>query len=465
MNGARLFPLLLLIMATSTAWCQERILYLKSGDTLEGTLAGETEKTISLRLSSGVVVSIDREQVESVETPESISALQEEFLRETAEQMEEAPEVDLRNVFQTVNPTPTPIPIRRLGSLQVRKKFKANEYRASLVAKDAEAEKLEPVRALPMIPEQDDEGNRNFGVITYLEPGPKVRRGSESWEVLEKDQLLNPGDEINTLEGRLEITTQKGNLVRIEPNTEFLLERTKGVLSRGRIWMQSFSRSYSAVDVGNISVRLQPNGLLHIETLRSGNKMILSDGQIRLHNLPETPRLLRTLQGPATIWVDGDNVLTIEEGVEPVQAARWEEWERKILESVTPAAFGAGLTADASPVEIDSERTKELLLRIADALNRLYLDVGAFPSETETPLLKSLFEDGGAAGWKGPYMTDIPFPLLDSHGNELVYRIFIPEGETAAAAGVYSKGPNNQFEEGEGDDLGILIPAPVPEAN
>ena len=316
MTYMKMAPFFLLgILLSSAVWSDEKILYLHNGDTMEGEVVGETENRISLRLSNGATISINREEVESIETAESIANMQTESFPGVEEPI---PDLNLRDVFQAIDPTPTPIPIKRLGALRIRKKFRAKEYRASILTKGSSGEKNEPVRALPMIPEQDEEGKRNYGVITYLEPGPKIRQGEEGWEIAEMDQLLNPGDEIATLEGRVEITTQKGNLLRLNPNSELIIKRSRSTLRKGKIWLQTFSKNSAAMDFGNVAIRLQPKGLAYLETLRSGHKISVIEGRIRINNHPNTPRLLKSLHGPVSSWIDGANVLTSEEEIEPV---------------------------------------------------------------------------------------------------------------------------------------------------
>ncbi len=461
MHRLKVFLFLMCVGFSPCAWGESKILYLTNGDTIEGEIVGESETRFSLKLKSGVTISINREEVQSIETAESIAEMEPEPVIESEEP---PPDVNLQEIFKAVNPTPTPIPINRLGSLTIRKKFKVREYRASLLPKDTGKQSQEPVRAIPMIPEQDDEGNRNFGIITYIDPGPKVRQGEGGWELAESNQLLNPLDEVNTIEGRLEITTQPGNLIRLDPNSELRLDRNRCDLTKGKIWVQTFSRNPAAIDFGNVSLKLQPNGLIHIETLRSGHKISILEGQIRVNNKPETPRLLKSVQGPSSVWVDGENTLTEEKEVESVMSARWDEWQRKIAEA-SPSPGSSGEVKDSSGEQNQDagmETAKNLLLNIAEALSRFHVDQGSFPLE-QPNFIEALTSNPGIPTWKGPYLENPTPPFLDPWGREIVYRILVENGETVA--GVYSSGPNQEFEEGEGDDLGILVPAPTGPAN
>ena len=98
-----------------------------------------------------------------------------------------------------------------------------------------------------------------------------------------------------------------------------------------------------------------------------------------------------------------------------------------------------------------------MLIDVASGLTRYHLDQGSFPEE-QPDALKVLFADPGLSGWKGPYIEDHTYPLKDPWGNDFIYRVFTEDGDTVAA--IYAIGENGKFEEGEGDDLGILVPAP-----
>ncbi len=449
------FPLLLLTVVSASGWAENKILYLTNGDTIEGEIVGETDERISLRLDSGVTISINQDEVDSVETAESIAEM--EVLPFPGIE-EPIPDLNLRNVFETIDPTPTPIPIKRLGSLKIRKKFRVKEYRATLIPKSSGKQISEPVRALPVIPEQDEEGNRNSGVITYMEPAPKIREGGAGWEVCEMGQLLNPGDEIATLDGRIEITTQKGNLIRLNPNSELVLDRNRSTLRKGKTWVQSISRNSAAINFGNVGLRLQPGGLIHVETLRSGHKISVIEGQIRLNNQPETPRLVKSLKGPISVWVDGANVLTTEKEIESVISARWEAWQNRVLESgESNQGFGDGLPLAGDSTDEKSEKSKGLLIEVASALSQYCLDNGSFPEE-QPIALQVLVTNPGIPTWKGPYLQGKTIPIQDPWERDIVYRVLTENGETVA--GIYITGPNGNFEEGEGDDMGILIPVP-----
>ncbi|MCA9095416.1 MAG: type II secretion system protein GspG [Planctomycetaceae bacterium] len=447
-------PLLLVLTLLVTAgWAENKILYLTNGDTLEGEIVDETQERLSLRLKSGVTISLNQDEIESIETAKSIAEMEQPSIEEP---VAPPPDLNLNEVFRSANPTPTPIPISRLGSLKIRKKFKAKEFRESLLPKNLGQEENQPMRNLPQIPEQDEEGNRNSGVVTYLETGPKIRSGPGGWSPLEADRLLNPGDEINTLEGRIEITTQPGNLLRLEPNTQVLFERSRSLLKKGKAWLVTFDKNPSTIEFGNVVLKLQPDGLIHIETLRSGHKISILEGTIRVHNQPQTPRLLKSIKGPSSVWIDGANALSSDSEIESVLGSRWEDWQKRIAQYASQHTTGLeDFVTEAE--DKDQSTARALILELAEAVSEYYMDHGSFPPDIDPPLMV-LVQNPGDPKWKGPYLEGAAATLKDPWGGNFVYRP-MKQGEDTIA-GIYIKGSNQRFEEGEGDDIGILVPPP-----
>ncbi|MCA9416679.1 MAG: hypothetical protein KC917_10425, partial [Candidatus Omnitrophica bacterium] len=76
-------PLLLVLTLLATAgWAENKILYLTNGDTLEGEIVDETQERLSLRLKSGVTISLNQDEIESIETAKSIAEMEQPSIEE-----------------------------------------------------------------------------------------------------------------------------------------------------------------------------------------------------------------------------------------------------------------------------------------------------------------------------------------------------------------------------------------------
>ncbi|MCA9415494.1 MAG: type II secretion system protein GspG, partial [Candidatus Omnitrophica bacterium] len=105
----------------------------------------------------------------------------------------------------------------------------------------------------------------------------------------------------------------------------------------------------------------------------------------------------------------------------------------------------------------DQSTARALILELAEAVSEYYMDHGSFPPDIDPPLMV-LVQNPGDPKWKGPYLEGAAATLKDPWGGNFVYRL-MKQGEDTIA-GIYIKGSNQKFEEGEGDDIGILVPPP-----
>jgi type II secretory pathway pseudopilin PulG len=104
------------------------------------------------------------------------------------------------------------------------------------------------------------------------------------------------------------------------------------------------------------------------------------------------------------------------------------------------------------------EKSRKEMLRVAEALEKYFEDVGAFPPT----LLGLKVEPAGVTGWKGPYIP-IEFTnataSLDSFSHDHFRQSYIYSVVSTTHALLRSRGENRTDDAGTGDDLQMEVDA------
>jgi len=418
---------------------------LKSGDTLEGEILDESTSTVSVQLPSGIVVRLSRDEIDSID---------EEL--EFAEEIQEVTDEFVENFDFSIGPggavrTPTPIawePIKvRLG----RRGFKPishyfTDYEESKDAND------QPETVAP------DEGSRigeEYGQVISLEGSTKFREHKSTWLPVRLGQPLKVGDEINTLNGRLEIVAKGGALVGLYPVTRVKTGVNEVEIKRGKAWVEQRGNNTFTVQVSGLAVRLK-KAIFYLEQLRTGFKLLLLEGEARFSASSDTADAGEKVHGPKSFLLGRGQAL-LQQPTFPASAAKdWQSWREAFPHVDTDPS------SDWVPdLEIPEDQIEPLkdLETIAIALQAYHTDVGHFPAEGEDSLAH-LVAHRGEPGWKGPYLEGAGTLLIDRWGTPIHYGIRSGEQEGAELAEIYSLGPDKQYQAGKGDDIGLIIEPP-----
>lgn len=432
-----------------------KIVELSSGNTLEGEIIDETDGQVSLKLRTGLVLRLSRDTIRAILDPSEVVVEEEtEILPEATD------ELNLSKLFESPNPTPTPLTI---VPLDLRLNFKLQRDRNPNTLRPLPPILADPVEALEEVDLKSPEEaiGQDYGKVVWTQGLLKYRPAGGVWRPALTDTSIAIGDQINTLSGRAQIYSTAGIVTRLHAGTQIVFEAGGNRIEEGKAWIQNSSSEESfSVHIAGIEAVIE-RGILNVEHLKTGYKIVLLAGEAALFKQPEKEVIQGDLQGPTSVLLDiNREVVQISPPAETA-IQEWEAWEISAPKP-DPASMALGGAAEDAPL---ADREMRFLNQIddlqilAEGVQSYYLDMGKFPRERR-PFLADLSTDPNDSDWKGPYLGDRTPPILDQWGSELVYRIRTDPISAEIQAEIFSLGPNKQFEGGEGDDVGIVIPRP-----
>ena len=232
-------------------------------------------------------------------------------------------------------------------------------------------------------------------------------------------------------------------------------------VDRGKGWLEWKGKEAYSLFAGGVEAQVE-NAVVRVEHLNSGLKFVLLEGTGTLYKRPEGEIIRGDLKGPVTLLLNDRRDVISRGDVEPTVRDEWKKWETaRVGSELSPAGLVSGSTPAAGMSEDERARLRqrEMLQTLKTAIENFYLDVGRFPKE-QRPFFRDLVNNPGSPDWNGPYLKGMELPLVDPWGSELVYRLRTDPVSGEISAEVFSLGPNKTFEQGEGDDLGILVNRP-----
>jgi hypothetical protein len=439
------------VLMAQALWVEAKIITLKSGTSLEGEVLDETETTVTIRLTKGTHVNIDKKDIEAIEEiPPTPTPSEDEALSNEPSPMK----LELRKG----DPTPTPIPI-----VPISVRFRRVEF--TRTKKDA----------VPIIAGQGQEDTAHqdhseeekgevighgkpFGRVLCLDEGNKYKIYSGSWYPLRNGQDIQVGDRVNASVGRVEVQALDGAKIGFYGGAVGQMRLAGVAMEKGKSWVEYKGEKPFTLEVQGVQALLK-SATMAVEFLKSGFKMTLLSGEARFLKTPEGTLILDRAVAPKMFLVGAERTLLSQPQV-PAQTfqADLKNWEADFQIASAKAASEAG----PSEAEIDPEAAEELaaLNKVAMAIKNFCLDLNHFPSETP-PVLKDLFESPGDPKWKGPYLTDLTPPLRDRWGTEIHYETKPNPDKKGVYAEILSFGPDKISQDGKGDDLGLIIAEPV----
>ncbi len=417
------------------------VVHLRSGDTIEGEILDQTEKTVSVRLPKGITVSISREDIESIE--------KETPAPETGTTVEPGGEAEDSIGFSLGEgePTPTPLPIVPISIRFKRIEFTKKDR--AIISGGAVSGSSDEASAFPVVGKEIAGLGEEFGTARSYVEGNKYRPFRGTWLALHSNQTLYVGDTINPLAGPLEILHKDRAKVGLYPGGMGHLRLNGILVERGRVWIENRGEYPFVLDLLSVHVTLK-TGLLQVEFLRSGVKIVLLEGEAQILKEPEHDVLVEQVIAPASLLIGTDRgVVKQDATIEPVRK-EWEKWNATMANAEKESA--AAITGG------DPRHSAQIaqLERLAQAIQDFHLDLGHFPRE-EPPHFKDLVEDNGEIGWRGPYLAGAELPLKDVWDLPIRYRLKPDPKGQGVAAEILSSGPDKKSQEGEGDDIGFLV--------
>ena len=432
-----------------------KIIELSSGNSLEGEIVDETDGQISLKLRSGLVLRLSRESVRAILDPsEAVVEEEEEVVREVTD------ELNLSKLFESPNPTPTPLTI---VPLDLRLNFKLQRDRNPNTLRPLPpilANPVEDLETIDLKPQEEAIG-QDYGKVIWTQGLLKYRPARGVWRPALTDTPIAVGDQINSLSGRAQVLSTAGILTRLHAGTQALFESGGNRLEEGKAWVRNTSSEEPfSVHLAGIEAVIE-KAILNVEYLKTGYKVVLLEGVATLFKQPENEVIQGDLVGPVSILLDiNRDVVQVSPPTETA-IQEWKAWEANSPKPDPASLALASATGEASLADRETLFLNQIddLQILAEGVQSFYLDMGKFPQE-KRPFLADLSTDPNDGDWRGPYLGDKTPPLLDQWGSELVYRIRTDPISAEIQAEIFSLGPNKQFESGEGDDVGIVIPRP-----
>lgn len=418
------------------------VVHLKSGDTIEGEILDQSEKAVSVRLPKGITVSIAREDIESIE--------KEAPPLETNEAPGTEVEGSIGFSLGEGEPTPTPLPIVPISIRFKRVEFTKKDR--AVISGGAVSEASDEAASYPDSSREIAGLGDEYGTARSYADGNKYRPFRGTWLALRGNQRLYVGDTLNPLAGPVELLQKDKAKVGLYQGGMAHLRLNGVFVERGRTWVENRGEYPFVVDLLSVHITLF-TGLLQIEFLRSGVKIVLLEGQGQILKEPEHDVLLERVHAPASLLIGSDRRVVKQDT--PVEAARkeWEKWNAAMAaaEKESAAAFAGG----------DPQRSAQIaqLERLAQAIQDFHVDLGHFPRE-EPPFFKDLVENNGETGWRGPYLVGADLPLKDVWDAPIRYRLKPDPKGNGIAAEILSTGPDKKSQDGDGDDIGFLVEGP-----
>jgi hypothetical protein len=269
------------------------------------------------------------------------------------------------------------------------------------------------------------------------------------------------GDEINTLDGRLELLAIGGTLIGVYPFAWMEAQVDSLRLLRGNAWFEHRGDRLFQVEIAGVRVGIR-NALLFTEPLRSGYKVQVLEGGVYVLDANNPSVSGDKLNSPLTLLIGQGKSVIQQPGVGPNLAEEHRLWR---------SAFPNVERMEPVMAELDDNQRQQLAMleKIALALQAFHRDVGSFPDPQKEGLQSLVQAPDGVKNWKGPYHdlaggggSDIP---TDTWGTPVVYALLLDpaNGNQQPTALLFSLGPDKTFQEGEGDDIGLQIPPPAME--
>ena len=441
-----------LLSFVRSSYADKKIIVLKSGDTLLGEIVDRTDDQVSIQLKTGVLIRLSSDRIESIEDP----VTKPQPTKAAAKKKKE--KLDLRSVFRKPNPTPTPLNLVPLD-LRLNYPRRRNNTPSTL----RELPPILPITAATStVPGAGliSTATEEFGEVVRTKGISKYRHNKESWRPTLVGTVLQTGDELSTLSGRIEIRSKKGAVIRLHPSTCARFSKGRVTIDKGKAWVEWKGEKTFSVFYGGMEAAIE-NAVVMAEYLQAGFKFVLMEGGATLYKRPEGEIVRGELKGPLTLLLDKNRDVISRKSVQEGTREEWKSWEtgREGISSATTVVSGATSEVGVKPMEKDRLLEMKQLKNLEAAIEAFYQDLGRFPRE-QRPFFEDLVKNPGSEDWKGPYLKEVTLPLLDRWGSELLYRLRTDPVTAEVGAEVYSLGPNKTFEKGEGDDLGILVNRP-----
>ena len=451
MRGSKLLPtfITLSLLTAGIPGATDSIV-LKNGDIIDGVVLDETSDEISVRLKTGVLLRLPREDIQAIETPRPVTPPEED--RNTRKD-----DIDLRPLFAKPNPTPTPlalVPIQlRLNYTKSRDTTPSSLKLLPPILIDISEPTVE--RSLP----KETKEPEPYGKVLWTETVSKFRHKGKSWQPALAGSEVRVGDEVNSLSGRLVVQSRERPVLWLHPSTQARLLPNGIAIVEGKGWAKRTGEEPFSVHFSGVEAKVI-DGLVLAEILYSGSRLAIVEGEVTLYTRPEGEIIRGEIKGPQLLLLDANRKVVSQSEIPMPVSQEWEDW-KDLMATLTSSPSIDEETPEQeqpSPEGLLLEQAAELKT-LGEAVSGFYLDVGHFPRE-ERPFFGDLADNPGGQNWRGPYLENANLPLLDLWGSELHYRIRTDPVSGEVFAEVFSLGPNRQFEGGDGDDVSITIERP-----